>query len=57
MDEKLWPDLTIALGIMLVLFWMMIAIAQTAAGVEDETRQPECQDRYQLTTREVLECP
>lgn len=56
MAEKLWPDLILALGIMLALFWMMIAIAQTAADVEPPVHETECQDRYQLSTKEVLRC-
>jgi len=55
MDKELLPDFLLAMSFLAVLFWMMVTVEVTLKKTEP-THQPECQDIYQLTTKEVLSC-
>lgn len=55
-DEKLLPDLLLAITVTAILFGFMVVV-DNALSVEPEPIQEFCHDRYQLSTKAVLSCP
>ena len=56
-DKGLLPDLIVALVILIGMFAMLVHAGATVRFEEaGEPRQPECNNLYQRSTKEVLRC-
>lgn len=56
-EEKLLPDLLLAITISMILFGFMVVVDNAVSVEPEPIHQPECRDIYQLSFTEVLRCP